>query len=151
MIRFIVVLISLLLLTSTSYSQNTQTLFNNKIVIIEGDTNFFIPSWRLKEANKKFIDLDLANETISSLELLLSQWKNKSSLQSQQLNDLSLILNNKNLEIEALNKKIGLKEQLIGLTEDEIKHYKKKNKILKVTLGASVIGLIGITTLAIIN
>jgi hypothetical protein len=142
---------SLMLWGIISYSQPTQTPFLNKIIVIDGDTNFIVPNWRLKEANKKFITLDLANETISSLESLIKEWSAKSDLQAKQIIDLKKIIENKDNEIQALNGKLDLKTQEMQLGDDKLKYYKKKGRVLKAALGISIIGLIGVTTLAIIN
>jgi len=119
------------------------------VIVLNGDTNFIIPFWRLREANKIFVFYEESKETIASLEKLIEQWEDKSLLQTNQIKDLTSILDLKNLEINTLNQKIVLKTQEIGLNEDKLKYYKKQNKVLKIALGASILGLIGITIFAV--
>lgn len=121
------------------------------MIVLDGDTSFVIPYWRLKEANKIFVTFDFQKEMIISLESQIKNWEIKSRLQELQIKDIDKVVLLKDLEIEVLNSKLKLSKQQLLLNADEVNYYKKQSRVLKVALGASLLGVVGITVLAIVN
>jgi hypothetical protein len=88
-------------------------------------------------------------ENIAQLELLVKEYKEKDVLQSIQIKDLTSVIGYKDSEIKALNDQLILKDDQSILLNEQLKAYKKKNRVLKGALGVSFIGLVGITIFAI--